>query len=502
MRAEFEQKWKEAQQKGKRVRDGLKVLQWALLHVKLTFVVGPARADADAAPVAAAVAVAAGDAAGAGGAGTDADGAGAAAPAREEDDIHAGDVEVDAAVVHLDELPDTDDGDGNMVAAPATESPAMPPTVPSNSTSLTISISDLPSKMKNKDTKEGNTYSVSKVQVCARDLSEAALVAIVNSAADMQLYDLEGINPGGALESDYISKHTEEKDKKKAEKELQRAIDDIVRAGPANREVYVVARGRVEVVDVLDEADGNTTAHEKIETFVIRLDAAVFDAAVERTTVRPYYEGCTQFALAFSDKRKKTRGRYWLVTQQRWMDNHKGTRTLTFLQKFSAHLRFCGECGMYRNGRDIREGLCNVFPHATGDHTACLATCKRLKPKPWQRNTEFQKQMSALEQIVRKKVSVKRCEGFVDGLKTHALESFWGHTLTWRPKNIHFSTPACRARCHCSRLEWNARRGPCSICKEQSELGAVGEDLYRSEWRKRGRRLYLYCSPPAAGTRR
>ena len=228
------------------------------------------------------------------------------------------------------------------------------------------------------------------------------------------------------------------------------------------------------------------------------LDAATFNSAIEKKIVRQYYEQCDYFVLDFSDKRKRTRGRYHLLVLRRWMNSHTYLRTLTFKQKFSAHLSFCMDCGKYDTGEKMHAAIFNFFEHVRGDHTNCAATCSHAEVEPWQKNPTYKQQVSALKVHMLGKIRMKECARIVGGSKTAVIEALWAHMLTHRPKNIHFSLEGCKARCQCCRLDNNARRDPCAVCAKHAPLGWEGEKRRRFAWREDLMRRHLFVQPPPA----
>ena len=240
--------------------------------------------------------------------------------------------------------------------------------------------------------------------------------------------------------------------------------------------------------------------------FVIRLDAVTFSGAIEKNDVKQFYETSDQFMLAYSDKRKRTRGRYNLVTQHKWENAYTGLKNLSFLQKFSAHFRFCAESSIYTTGAELRAAIFNLFEHALGNHANCEPTCQRGKKEPWQ-NEQYEVQIRALEQFMRSKLSEKECNGIIKAGATAKIESYWAQKLLYLPKNVHFGLPACRARNECCRLDNNARHDPCPVCvthgigHDDPDQAAEHEQRYRAEWRELMAKMFLLVQPPAANTR-
>ena len=132
-----------------------------------------------------------------------------------------------------------------------------------------------------------------------------------------------------------------------------------------------------------------------------------------------------------------------------------------------------------------------AFDHVLGDHTHCAATCAHAAVEPWQKNPTYKQQVSALKVHMLGKLTKKECAGIVGGVQTAVIEALWGHMLTYRPKNIHFSLENCTARCQCCRLDNNARRDPCAVCAKHAPLGREGEMRRRFAWRESMKRDHL-----------
>ena len=337
---------------------------------------------------------------------------------------------------------------------------------------------DLLSTMQKK-TKVGGSYTISTVSVNAGDLSDAATILLLNEAARQLLYYLEE-----PLQLNYVEAHESKNDKTKARNELRKAADDIVRdCRELNEEVIIALVG----AEVPEPPEGTTTAQR-----IIRLAKPAFDASIIKKNTHSVYKGNTHYKLDFTDARKRTRKKYFLIYQHRWMDFHKGTRTLTFLQKFVSHVHFCICSGLFTTGAELYAGIFNIFCHIIGDHAACGPTCSHAEPEPWQKNEEYIAQVKALEAFMRTRIRENECAGIVDGGETHRIERFFSFLLTFRPKNVHFPLLNCRARCQCGRLDWNVAHEPCAVCVEHGK-GREGEIRYRAEWRERAWSKFLYA---------
>jgi len=87
----------------------------------------------------------------------------------------------------------------------------------------------------------------------------------------------------------------------------------------------------------------------------------------------------------------------------------------------------------------------------------------------------------------------KDFDGIVKGGHTHRIESYFAFLLRFRPKNVHFPEPNCRARCDAGFLAWNANpRHISEICQHHHAYGYMGELRYRMEWRERAKQDFYY----------
>ncbi len=373
---------------------------------------------------------------------------------KEEDDLDNGEYEVGRREADRDDDAEADEeGDGEP--------------------SLVFVDEDL-NKSVRKKAAIGETYELEAIECATSFLDPKACIPILNEAKTQGWYFADEL-------SLTVLTGTEGKDRKTAETNLSKALGGVVLAAASCNVDVILARSDAEVPNAA-------------EHLVIVLSNENFSELFKKgSKMKKYFVNADYFQLHYSTQRKRTREVYHLITQHKWRDPLTEKRTLGFVSKFRTHMYHCITCKQYKTGLALHTAIFNIFPHICGDHAACSAACPQTT-EPWQKNAEYRAQVKALNAFMRKKLTVSECKSFVHCGFTSKVESYFAYLLRWRPKNVHFPTSTCEARCNAGRNEWNSNPRHISDISIEHGGGYETELRRRMNWRTTAKETYFYVT--------